>query len=111
VYRRLLTFIAAMTILLMVLPPLFDTFDTWDKTPEFPMVGHNTETNLVVIGMDAGLCLGVAWMAVLLLDWLVSLLAPPLRELATAAPQPLSRGTEYLLLLFSPPWRLTSLRI
>jgi hypothetical protein len=110
VNRRLLGFLAAFTILLMVLPPLFDTFDYWDKTPEIPIVGHNTETTIVRIAEGFALCAVVAWSAVLLLQWLASILAP--RALKVLAPaQPGIRATEYLLLLFSPPWAFTTLRI
>ena len=100
-----------MTILLMVLPPVFDTFDTWDKKPELPLVGHNTETTLVAIALEAGMGLAVAWASVLLLNWVASLFPPPMRKLAQVSARTYAYGIDYLLLLFSPPWRLTSLRI
>lgn len=100
-----------MTILLMVLPPVFDTFDTWDKQPELPMVGHNTETTLVIASANLGLCFAVAWGSVLLLSWLASLFPPLMRKLAPVSARTHACGIDYLLLLFSPPWRLTSLRI
>jgi hypothetical protein len=110
VYRRLLTLVAAVTIFLMVLPPLFDTFDTWDKTPELPVAGHNTETTITVLALETGLGIAVAWASVVLLAWLAAHFAVPLLSLPLPA-QPEARGTEYQLLLFSPPALFTSLRI
>ena len=108
--RRLFGIFAAIVILLMALPPVFDTFDHWDKTPEIPVVGHNTETTVAVVAVGFGMCVAVAWAAVLLLEWLASFLTP--RALKMLAPvQFAGRATEYLLLLFSPPWAFTTLRI
>lgn len=95
----------------MVMPPLFDTFDNWDTKPELPVVGHNVETTLVVVSADLGLCFAVAWVSTLLLTWLLALFSRFVRNLAPTPFQDHAYGTEYLLLLFSPPWRLTSLRI
>jgi hypothetical protein len=100
-----------MAVLLMVLPPVTDTFDRWDHHPEFPMVGHNTETNVVVFTADLGLGMVVAWASVRLMQWLVALFAPFLLQIFSAPWGPRVRATEYLLLLFSPPWRAMSLRI
>lgn len=108
--RRLLGIIAAVTILLMVLPPLFDTFDTWDKRPEIPVSGHNTETTLYMLAVGVGMGLTVAWSAVLLLNWLAEMFAPGVLAVRAQA-RPGFRATEYLLLLFSPPWAFASLRI
>jgi len=99
-----------MAILLMVIPPLFDTFDTWDKTPEIPVAGHNTETTLVLISVGVGMYLTVAWLSVILMNWLVALLEPLLCQ-RTPVVQPHPHGTDYLLLLFSPPLSFISLRI
>lgn len=101
---------AALTIFLMVAPPLCDTFDTWDKTPELPVVGHNTETTVASMALDLGMGLAVAWTAVLLLNWLTALFAPFIEKLRTPGP-PQVRATDYLLLLFSPPLEITILRI
>lgn len=101
----------AMTIFLMVLPPLFDTFDNWDTKPELPVVGHNVETTVVVVSVDLSLCFVVAWVSTLLLKWLLALFSQFAHNLAPVSIQPNAYGIEYLLLLFSPPWRLTSLRI
>ncbi len=109
-YRRFLGIVAAMAIVLMVLPPLFDTFDTWDKAPELPVVGHNTETTLMVMGLEAGMGLIVAWASVLVLNWLAVMFALRTHEASVPA-QPGVRATEYLLLFFSPPRALSSLRI
>ena len=110
VNRRLLGFLAALTILLMVLPPLFDTFDTWDKKPEIPIVGHNTETTFVRVAEGFAMCAVVACSAVVLLKWLASILAP--RALKVFAPiQPSVRAADYFLLLYSPPWAFATLRI
>lgn len=109
-YRRFLILVAAVTILFMVLPPLFDTFDTWDRSPEIPVAGHNTETNLVVIALEVGVGLAVAWASFLLLNWVAAWFAPRVQK--TPAPAgPEVRATDYLLWLFSPPWAFASLRI
>lgn len=101
---------AALTIFLMVVPPLCDTFDTWDKTPELPLVGHNTETTVAAIALDLGVGLAVAWTAVLLLNCLAALFAPSVQMGLVPRPRHV-RATDYLIELFSPPWDLTSLRI
>jgi len=109
--RRLPALVMASIILLMVLPPVFNTFDRWDKGPELPLVGHDTETTLMMAALDVGLGMAVAWSAVCLLAWLAAVLE--LGSIETAA-VPVRRGvraTEYLLLLFSPPWRIAPLRI
>ena len=111
VYRHVVHFVVTVAVLLMVLPPVFDAFDTWDKRPEFPMVGRNTETNIVVFTADLGMCMVVAWASICLMQWLVTLLAPCLPQIFSAPRGPEVRATEYLLLLFSPPWRDVSLRI
>ncbi len=109
-YRRFLILVAAATILLMVLPPLFDTFDTWDRSPEIPVAGHNTETNFVVMALEVGVGLAVAWASVLLLNWVTAWFAP--RVIKVPAPVwPQVRAIDYLLWLFSPPWAFASLRI
>lgn len=94
----------------MVLPPLFDTFDTWDKTPELPVAGHNTETTIAVLALETGLGIAAAWASVVLLAWLAAHFVLPLLSVRLPA-QPEVRGTEYQLLLFSPPTLFTSLRI
>jgi hypothetical protein len=110
VSRRLLSIVATAIIALMILPPLFDTFDTWDKTPEIPVAGHNTETTIVVMAIELGMGLVVAWASVLLANWLAAWLRPQISNAAVAA-RPGVRATEYLLLLFSPPWEAVTLRI
>lgn len=110
-YRHLLRFLAATAVLLMLLPPLFDTFDTWDKRPELPVAGHNTETTLVLLTAELGMCMVVAWASIRLTQWLVALFAPYLLQVFPAPFRPPVRATDYLLLLFSPPWRPVSLRI
>jgi hypothetical protein len=111
VYRHVVHFVATLAVLLMVLPPVFDTFDTWDKRPEIPMVGHNTETNIVVCTADLAMCMVVAWASICLMQWLVTLFPPYLLQIFSAPVEPEVRATEYLLSLFSPPWRVVSLRI
>lgn len=104
--------VMAITILLMVLPPLLQTFDTWDRKPEIPVAGHDTEATLVELGFEAGLCLAVAWVSITVLNCLAVILASVADALAPAAAVVArALGIDYLLLLFSPPWRLTYLRI
>lgn len=109
--KRLLTIVTSM-ILMMVLPPVFNVVDQWDKGPELPLVGHDTETTLMMAAVDVGFGVAVAWNSVSCLAWLAAVLL--LRMIETAAPAHAQRGvraTEYLLMLFSPPWRIVSLRI
>lgn len=107
----MLKIVVAAIIALMVLPPLFDTFDSWDKAPEFPVVGHNTETTLAAMALEAAMGLTVAWVSVLLLNWLITWLRPRIAEAAVVARVGF-RATDYLLMLFSPPpWEAGTLRI
>lgn len=108
--RRLLSIVATAIIALMVLPPVFDTFDHWDKTPEIPVVGHNTETTVVAIASDLAIGLVVAWASVLLATWLGAWLMPRIAKAPVVAKRGV-RATDYLLLLFSPPWETVTLRI
>lgn len=110
--RRLLTVVTASMILMMVLPPVFNVVDKWDKGPELPLVGHDTETTLMMAAFDVGLGVAVAWSAVCLLGWLAAVILPSAIE-TDAAPHAHRgvRATDYLLMLFSPPWRIVSLRI
>jgi hypothetical protein len=110
--RRLLSIVTASMILMMVLTPAFNVIDKWDKGPELPLVGHDTETTLMMAALDVGLCVAVAWGSVCLLTRLAAVLL--LGMIETAVPVHAHRGvsaTEYLLMLFSPPWRIVSLRI
>ncbi len=110
--RRLLTMVTVSMILMMVLPPVFNVVDKWDKGPELPLVGHDTETTLMMAAVDVGLGVAVARSSVCLLGWLAAVLL--LGMIETGAPVREHRGvraTEYLLMLFSPPWRIVSLRI
>lgn len=109
--RRLLTLVAATIILLMVLPPVFNVFDSWDKAPEFPLTGHDTETTLMWMALEIGMGVAVAWSSVLLLAWLAEVLLPGALGIAPTPSRPCFCATEYLLLLFSPPWRDVTLRI
>lgn len=110
--KRLLTIVITSMILMMVLPPVFNVVDKWDKGPELPLVGHDTETTLMMSAVDVGLGVAAAWSSVCLLAWLDAVLM--LGMIETAVPAHARRGvraTEYLLMLFSPPWRTVSLRI
>ena len=91
----------------MALSPMLEFVDTWDK---YPLTGCDTELVMLGFGVVLGLCFGMAWLAVRLISVILCslLLLPP--EMAPAA-QPFAHKADYLLLLFSPPWRLTSLRI
>ena len=109
--RRLRHLVAALAVLLMVVPPLFDTFDTWDKGPELPVVGHNTETNVVLATASLGICFAVASAAIFIFNGFAALFAAPSAAAAPALRIPHARATGYLLRLYSPPWRLVSLRV
>lgn len=110
-HRRLLALAAATIILLMVLPPVFNTFDKWDKTPELPLVGHDTETTLMVMALEIGMGLAVAWGSLLFLAWLAEVIVPASVDFTSAHARRGFRATEYLLLLFSPPGHPLALRI
>lgn len=109
--RRLLSIFAATIILLMVLPPVFNTFDRWDRKPELPLVGHDTETTVMMMALETAVGLAVAWGSVLLLACLAAVFVPGLIALAAPRTRRGFRATDYLLMLFSPPWRPLSLRI
>jgi len=109
--RRLPALITASLILLMVVPPILNTFDWWDKTPELPVVGHDTETTLMMAAVEVGLCVAVAWGSVCLFALLALTLRLGRVDVAPVRALRGVRATEYLLLLFSPPWRIVSLRI
>lgn len=110
-YRHFVHLVAGLAVLLMIVPPVCDTFDRWDRRPEMPMVGHNTETTVVVFTADLGLCMVVAWASIQLMQWLVAVFAPYILIVVRSSFGPLMRATDYFLLLFSPPWRQISLRI
>jgi hypothetical protein len=110
--RRLLSLVTATIILMMVLPPVFNVLDRWDRGPELPLVGHDTETTLMMAAVDVGLGAAVAWSTVCLLAWLAAVLLPGTIAASAMVAEHYGVGaTEYLLLLFSPPWRIVSLRI
>ncbi len=110
-HRRLLTLATAALILMMVAPPVCNTFDKWDKGHELPLAGHDAETTLMVMAFEVGISVAVAWGSALLLTWLAAVLLPGFLEASPAQTSRGVRATEYLLLLFSPPWRVVSLRI
>jgi hypothetical protein len=110
-HRRLLALAAATIILLMVLPPVFNAFDKWDKTPELPLVGHDTETTVMVMALEIGMGFAVAWGSLLFLLSLAEVFVPEKFKSTAAHARPGFRATEYLLLLFSPPWPPLALRI
>lgn len=91
----------------MTISQLSELFDRWDTIAD---VGHDTEFMLIVIGMCIGLSLLLALLVVQLVRAVFLFLMRLLRGASPAA-QPHSYGTEYLLLLFSPPLSFTSLRI
>ncbi len=110
-HRRLLALVATAIVLLIAVPPVLNAFDSWDKSPELPMVGHDTETTLMVMALEAGMGVAVAWASVKLFGWLVAAILPGVVETAPARVRLGIRATAYLLLLFSPPWQAVSLRI
>lgn len=110
-HRRLLALATATIILLMVVPPVLNAFDTWDRKPELPLAGHDTETTLMILALEAATGMAVAWSSVVLLNWLATMLLAGLFESRIGEVLPGAAATDYLLLLFSPPWRPLSLRI
>lgn len=111
-HRRLLAFFALTTILLMVLPPVCNIFDRWDKGAELPLVGHDTETTLAVIAFEVGIGIAVAWGSALLSLWIAKACLRQSIGPSSAKQRRGVRATEYLLLLFSPPpWQSVSLRV
>ena len=110
-HRRLLSLVTAALILTMILPPVCNTFDKWDKGHELPLSGHDAETTLMVMAFEMGLGIAAAWGSVLLLTWLAAVLLPGFLLTPAALVRCGIRATEYLLLLFSPPWRVIALRI
>lgn len=109
--RRLRNLVAAFAIALMVFPPLFDTFDSWDKGVELPFIGHNTETNIVIATAELGICFVVAVASVLFFSWVATFFKSFAAAFAPAIREPHKHATDYLLLLYSPPWHTTALRI
>ena len=109
--RRLLAIVTTAIVLMIAMPPVLNAFDSWDKTPELPMVGHDTETTLMVMALEAGMGVAVAWASVKLFDWLAAAILPDMIEAAPVRVRLGVRATAYFLLLFSPPWRAVSLRI
>ncbi len=107
VSRRFHTFVAVAAILLMAVSQLCELFDRWDTLAD---VGHDSEFMFIVIGMCIALCLLLAMLIVRLARIVFSLV---MRLLQGASPgvQSHSYGTDYLLLLFSPPLSFISLRI
>jgi len=107
VNRRFHTFVSVAAILLMAISQLCELFDRWDSIAD---VGHDSEFMFIVIGMCIALCLLLALLIIQLSKIVFSLLMRLLRGVSPAI-QPHSYGTDYLLLLFSPPLSFTSLRI
>jgi uncharacterized membrane protein len=107
VNRRFHTIVSVAAMLLMAFSQLSELLDRWDTIAD---IGHDSEFMFIVIGMCIALCILLAMLIVKLARIVFSFVMRPLRSNWPAA-QPHSYGTEYLLLLFSPPLSLTSLRI
>lgn len=111
-HRRALIFVVVAAIFMMVLPHVLEIFDTWDKRPEIPVAGHDTESTLMEVGFAAGACIGIAWLCASLTTFAAKILLPllfsPEPEFAV---QPFQTATDYLKLLFSPPVSPPVLRI
>ena len=107
VNRRFLTFVSVTAILLIAVSQMCELFDRWDSIAD---VGHDSEFMFIVIGMCIAMCVLLALLIVKLARIFFSLVARLLRGVSPPA-QPHTYGTDYLLLLFSPPLSFTSLRI
>lgn len=107
VNRRFHTFVSVAAILLIAVSQMCELCDRWDTIADF---GHDSEFMFIVIGMCIGLCILLALLIVKLARIFFSLVMRLLRSASPPA-QPHSYGTDYLLLLFSPPLSFTSLRI
>ncbi len=105
--RRFHMFVSVAAILLMAVSQMCELFDRWDTIAD---IGHDSEFMFIVIGMCVALCLLLALLIVRLARTVFSLVMRLSRGVPPAV-QPHSYGTDYLLLLFSPPLSLTSLRI
>jgi hypothetical protein len=110
-HRRLFAVFAATIILLMVVPPVCNSFDKWDKGPELPLAGRDTETTLSIVALEVGMGLAVAWGSIFLLNWLAAVHSRLTTETASLLIPCGIRATDYLLLLFSPPWQSLPIRI
>lgn len=107
VNRRFHTFVSVAAILLIAVSEMCGLFDRSDTIAD---VGHDSEFMFIVIGMCIALCVLLASLIVKLARILFSLVARLLLGVSPPA-QTHSYGTDYLLLLFSPPLSFTSLRI
>ena len=107
VNRRFHTLVSVAAILLIAVSQMCELLDRWDTIAD---VGHDSEFMFIVIGMCIALSLLLALLIVKLAGIFFSLVARLLLGVSPPA-QPHSYGTDYLLLLFSPPLSFTSLRI
>ena len=107
VNRRFHTFVSVAAILLIAVSQMCELLDRWDTIAD---IGHDSEFMFIVIGMCIALCVLLALLIVRLARIFFSLVARLLLGVSPPA-QPHSYGTDYLLLLFSPPMSFTSLRI
>ena len=107
VNRRFHTFVSVAAILLIAVSQMCELFDRWDSIAD---IGHDSEFMFIVIGMCIAMCVLLALLIVKLARIFFSLVARLLRGVSPPA-QPHTYGTDYLLLLFSPPLSFTSLRI
>jgi hypothetical protein len=107
VSRRFHTLLSVAAILLIAVTQMCELFDRWDTIAD---IGHDSEFMFMVIGMCVALSLLLALLLVKLAGIVSELVA---RLLAGVSPpaQPHSCQADYLLLLFSPPFSFTSLRI
>ncbi len=107
VNRRFQTLVSVAAILLIAVSQMCELFDRWDTIAD---IGHDSEFMFILIGMCIALSLLLALLIVKLARIFFSLVARLLLGVSPPA-QPHSYGTDYLLLLFSPPLSFTSLRI
>ena len=105
--RRFHTFVSVAAILLIAVSQMCELLDRWDTIAD---IGHDSEFMFIVIGMCIALSLLLALLIVKLARIFFLLVARLLPGFSPSA-QPHSYGTDYLLLLFSPPLSFTSLRI
>ena len=105
-FRRILNFVAMMTILLMAASPLWEIVDRWDNIPK---TGNDTALTAIVVAACIGLCFAVASLAIQMFGLAVALVRWISREIASPWRETPQAFGEFLSCLSSgspPPLRI-----